>query len=120
MVNNQFHEIANLFIRTMFFEKAGDFTEDQGHVHTYDHAHFVSKGGVKVEVNGVQTDYLAPGFVYIMAGHVHKMTALYDDTVSHCIHALRSQDLSGEPLDPAIVPEGVSAFLYADPINKPG
>jgi quercetin dioxygenase-like cupin family protein len=119
MVITQYHELANLFIRTMTFEKAGDVECDGGHVHTYDHAHFLSNGSVRITVSGVPTDYHAPAMIFIAANHVHHLEALVDNTIGHCIHALRSQDLSGEPLDPAMVPAGVSALLFAVPINKP-
>lgn len=106
-MKNTFHEVANLFIRTMEFETAGEDWQDLAdHVHTYDHAHSVSAGRMRVHVNGERTDYAAPALILIRAGLHHRMEALEPGTVGHCIHALRSADMSGEPLDPAMVPAG--------------
>ena len=120
MIMSTYHELANLFIRTMAFKHAGDTEEDAGHVHTYPHAHYVSNGKIRFELDGVATDYTAPALFYVPAGVHHRLVALEDGTVGHCIHALRSQDGSGEPLDPALIPAGVSAIALADPITKFG
>lgn len=116
-MKDTFHEVANLMIRTLAFETAGEYWQDLAdHVHTYDHAHFVSRGRMRVHVNGQFTDYTAPALIYIKAGHHHRMEALEPGTVGHCIHALRSADMSGEPLDPAMVPAGVNPSAVAAPV----
>lgn len=118
MMKDTFQEVANLLIRTMEFETAGEDWQDLAdHVHSYDHAHFVSRGRMRVHVNGESTDYTAPALIYIKAGLHHRMEALEPGTVGHCIHALRSADLSGEPLDPALVPNGVLPTAVAAPIT---
>lgn len=116
MIHRTYHELANLFIVTMTFEHAGD-SFGEAEVHTFDHAHFVSNGSMRVTVNGQTTDYPKHSFIHIAAGLPHTMTAREDGTVGHCIHALRSQDGSGEPLDPALVPVGMSALEAAHPIT---
>lgn len=87
-------------------------------MHTYDHAHFVSRGRMRVHVNGRATDYTAPAMIYIKAGLHHRMEALEAGTTGHCVHALRSQDGSGEPLDPALVPAGVQPSSVAAPVTR--
>lgn len=117
-MKDTFHEIANLFIRTMEFDYAGEDWQDiSDHVHTYDHAHFVSRGSMRVHVNGQSTDYVAPAMIYIAAGLHHRMEALEPGTIGHCIHALRNKDGSGEPLDPTTVPQGVLPTAVAAPVT---
>ena len=113
MVVNRHFELANLFIRTMEFEHAGDSESYDGHAHAYDHAHFLAAGVADVMVDSVVTRYTAPAMIWIKAGVGHKLTAAAPGTMGLCIHALRSADLSGEPLDPALIPAGVSALAAA-------
>lgn len=117
-MKDTFHEIANLMIRTLQFETAGEDWQDLAdHVHSYDHAHFVSAGAMRVHVNGQSTDYKAPALILIKAGLHHRMEALEPGTIGHCIHALRSADMSGEPLDPAMVPAGALPTSVAAPVT---
>lgn len=88
--------ISNVYCRLMNFEKAGDIEE--GHTHTYDHGTLLSKGKLKVEMLEENDTIIsskifeAPTFVYINKDKKHKLTALEDDTVACCIHALRTID----------------------------
>jgi hypothetical protein len=51
--------------------------------------------------------------IYIQAGREHTITALEDETVAYCIHALRAADGTGDILDPAMIPAGVVNPLTA-------
>jgi len=99
--------VSNVFCRLMDFKKAGDI--EHGHKHTYDHATLVSTGAVRVEVsdddgNVVSTkDFVAPNMVFIHKDKYHKLTALQDNTVCSCIHAIR--DVEGEIIDPEFLIE---------------
>jgi quercetin dioxygenase-like cupin family protein len=119
MLHKTYTEAANLFIVTLMFEKAGDSMQDI-EVHTYDHVHHVARGTLRVIVNGQETVYSEGSMILIAAGERHRFEALEDGTVGHCIHALRSQDGSGELLDPALVPHGSTAIALAAPITRPG
>lgn len=96
--------ISNVFSRFMFFKQAGDV--EVGHKHHYDHATLVSSGSVRYEVLDPQNpetviasrDFTAPAFVFVHKDEVHRITALQDNTVCACIHALR--DENGQLLDP--------------------
>jgi quercetin dioxygenase-like cupin family protein len=114
MLQNKLFELANLFIRVMIFEKAGDESDYDGHVHSYDHAHFLSCGVMDVTVNGEVTRYTAPAMIWIKAGVGHKQTAAADNTIGLCIHALRSKDGSGEPVDAALIPRGVNPWDFGE------
>jgi quercetin dioxygenase-like cupin family protein len=97
--------VKNLFVKQMVFRKAGD--KEHGHAHLHDHLTLLTKGKLRVTVNGKDTDFTAPAHIYIKADVVHELTALEDDTIAHCIHALRDEDGSGDIIDPASIPDGV-------------
>lgn len=100
--------MGNVFIREMLFEKAGDFV--RGHAHSFDHVTYVPRGGVLVEQlgeairfdeHGEATDWEvrrsvekrateAHNFVLILAGTLHRLTALEDNTKCHCVYSHRS------------------------------
>jgi quercetin dioxygenase-like cupin family protein len=110
-------ELANLYVKAMVFERAGDVESYGGHMHAYDHAHFVAAGAVDVTVNGQTTRYVAPAMIWIAARTAHHMVAVEDKSIGLCIHALRSADMSGEPLDPSLIPAGSSAWDVAAPYS---
>lgn len=89
--------VSNVYTRMMHFEKAGDV--EVGHTHAYDHGTLLSSGAVLYEVldssNGNTTaskEFHAPAFIFVDKNKFHRLTALQDDTVCACIHALRTND----------------------------
>jgi quercetin dioxygenase-like cupin family protein len=98
--------VKNLFSRQMHFEKAGD--AEQGHAHSFDHLTLLAKGKLRVRINDEVTDFTAPEMIYIKAELKHELTALTDNTVAYCIHALRED--SGDILSLDMVPK--SRELY--------
>lgn len=87
--------VSNVFSRLMHFNKAGDI--EVGHTHPYDHATLVSSGSVRVDILGVSgiessREFVAPDMVFIQKNRIHQLTALEDNTVCACIHALRTVD----------------------------
>jgi hypothetical protein len=86
----------------MHFLNAGDFMP--GHTHPFDHTTLVASGSVRVTVDGKDTDFKAPHMIYVQAEKIHKITALEDNTVSFCIHALRDGDGIDDIIDPTTVP----------------
>lgn len=103
--------VSNLWVRMMHFEKAGD--RNEGHVHNFDHITLLSKGSVEVDVEGSKTTFNAPHLIYIAAGKRHFLTALEDDTVASCLHALRTGEREEDVLDPSMIPAGVTDPLQA-------
>lgn len=96
--------ISNVYSRMMHFVNKGDV--EVGHSHTYDHATLVSSGSVLYEVlnelNGVPIaakEFKAPGYIFVEKDKFHRITALEDNTVCACIHALRTID--EEIIDPS-------------------
>jgi hypothetical protein len=95
--------ISNVYTRLMHFQNAGDI--ENGHAHDFDHGTLVSSGAVLVEILDPETKKSvsqktieAPNFIFIEKDKFHRLTALADDTVCACIHALRTNDK--ELLDP--------------------
>jgi hypothetical protein len=95
--------LSNIFSRMMFFKNKGDI--ENGHKHTYDHATQISHGSVLVEVLNDDTNdvesaktFTAPSMVFINKDKIHRLTALEDNTVCSCIHAIRTID--GDLVDP--------------------
>lgn len=107
--------VANLFSRQMHFEKAGDI--EHGHTHQFDHLTLLASGALKVVVDGIESVFYAPHMIYINKDKNHELTALEDNTVAFCIHALR--DVKTEDiLDPSMVPNGVSPIAVSMPISN--
>lgn len=106
--------VANLYSRQMTFVKAGDV--EIGHKHQFDHLTLLAHGSLKVVANGKESTYKAPHMIYIHKDVIHELTALEDNTVAFCIHALRDGDGVGDILDPSMIPDGVSALQIAKPV----
>lgn len=94
--------ISNVYCRSMHFKEAGDF--EIGHCHSYDHGTLVSTGKLLVEMlrdDGSvisQKEFIGPSFIFISKLCMHRLTALEDNTVAVCIHAMR--DIEGNLLSP--------------------
>ena len=96
--------VSNVFIKQMTFVKAGDI--EQGHAHLFDHVTLLASGSLRLHALGTTTDFKAPHHIFIKAGVVHELEALEDNTVAHCIHAIR--DGSGNIVDLSMIPNGVT------------
>lgn len=81
---------GNIYIRRMHFPQAG--CTERGHSHAYDHITFLERGRIGVEVAGRQAAYEGPTAIKIVAGEIHTLVALTDDTVAYCLHALRNPE----------------------------
>jgi hypothetical protein len=97
--------VSNLWLRQMHFINAGD--QNEGHVHNFDHMTLLAKGSVEVDVENQKTVFKAPHMIYITAGKSHYLTALEDDTIAYCVHALRTGEREEDILDPSMIPDGV-------------
>lgn len=77
---------GNIFVRTQDPMKAGDVVE--GHKHNFDHVTYVSLGSFRIE-RGDEFVEVRQGElpVLIRAGVKHKLTALEDGSVYHCIYS---------------------------------
>ena len=94
------HSYGNIWVRTIEFKKKGD--KKEGHRHKFDHLHFVSRGKVKITIidkynNKTVEVHSAPSWIPVPKEMYHDIVALEDNTVGHCIQALRDED--GQVMD---------------------
>ena len=106
--------ISNVFVRQMNFKKTGN--KNNPHKHTHDHTTLLASGSVECSVNGVITIFKAPVMIYIVKGKMHHITALEDNTVAYCIHAVR--DDGGDIISPESVPAGVDIRTIGQSIQS--
>jgi hypothetical protein len=87
-------------------------TNGNGHYHKYDHISLLTKGSVRVEVEGHESQvFTAPTFIVIRKNKKHKFTALEPETIYFCVFALR--DLDGQ----VITDEDVLFGAKHDPLS---
>lgn len=94
--------VSNIFSKQMHFLKAGD--AEEGHAHSFDHTTLLASGRLRLRALGTDTDFTAPQHIFIKAGVQHELTALEDNTVAYCIHALRDPDNPEKIIDPESLP----------------
>lgn len=96
---------SNVYIEQLVFEKKGDC--NVGHEHTFDHQTLLASGALEADVNGKISFFKAPHIIFIKSGVSHTFTALEDNTVAYCVHALRKGEAIDDIIDPVDVPQGV-------------
>lgn len=97
-MENKVSVVANVWIKQMEFQFAGDKME--GHKHTFDHQTLLAYGKFKVTVNGIEHVYDAPTILCIKAGYKHEITCLSEKGVGYCIHPLRDGERVDDIVDP--------------------
>lgn len=103
---NKMSAAANLWIRQMYFENAGD--KNEPHEHTFDHMTLLAHGSIKVTVDSVSTEFKAPHIIWVAKGKKHYIEALEAGTVAYCVHALKNKESAdSEILSPEQIPNGV-------------
>ena len=111
--------VSNIWSRQMHFEKSGDI--EPGHSHKFDHLTLLTNGKLQVDVDGKKTIFTSPHMIYISKSKMHELTALEDNTIAFCIHALREYGGNGDIIDPSMVPDGVTpenpGCAFADRFN---
>ena len=88
----------NVYVKKMIFPKGGNFY--RGHHHNYDHVTLVAAGRVSVVFEAVpevgldaEEKQYNGGSLFVTRGfRQHKITALEDNTIVCCIHAIRDKD----------------------------
>ena len=102
--------VHNVWARQMHFIKAGD--HETQHTHQFDHLTLLAKGSLDVSTNGANTVFTAPHMIFISKDSIHSMTALEDNTVAYCIHALINSGENLKVVDdlvtPDMVPNGIT------------
>lgn len=96
MTGHELGFFGNIWVRQNILEKAGETFG--GHKHEFDHVSLLTKGKVRVEVDGhVAKEFEAPTFIVIKKDYEHNFIALEDDVNWYCVFALR--DLDGEVVE---------------------
>lgn len=106
MFNNLYTDIKivdNVFVKIHHFVRVGD--THQGHAHTFDHITLLSSGSVKMVHDNGEQEYKAPHLIVTPKGVTHKFTALEENTVFCCIHAIRDGDGVDDVASPDITTE---------------
>jgi len=70
--------------------KSGDIIK--GHAHTFDHITLLSSGSVLMEHDNGSNTFKAPQLIVTPKGITHKFTALEDNVLICCVHAIRDGD----------------------------
>jgi quercetin dioxygenase-like cupin family protein len=87
---------GNVFIREGRLDLGNKM---EGHEHNFDHVTYIAKGSAKVQKLDASDNVVSEvtksasqgqNWVLILAGVRHRITALEDGTVYHCIYAHRS------------------------------
>lgn len=107
--------VANVYIRQMNFKNTGNTNNPHRHVH--DHTTLLASGSVTCSVDGVATTFKAPLMIYIAKDKLHFFTALEDNTVAYCIHAIRHEGEDNDIISPESVPDGVDIRALGQPIQ---
>lgn len=88
---------GNIYIREMALAKAGDIIN--GHTHNFDHTTYVVRGSVLVESlnadgtvkqSAIKRAQDGHNWVLIKAGVKHRITALEDSCMAHCVYSHRT------------------------------
>ena len=88
---------GNIFIREMRFAKKGDVVD--GHSHNFDHTTYCVRGGLLVEKLDKAGEAIASAevqaaegmnWILILANVAHRITALEDGSLGHCVYAHRT------------------------------
>lgn len=106
MSNNPYTDIKivdNVFVKMHHFVRVGD--THQGHAHTFDHITLLSSGSVKMVHDNGEQEYKAPHLIVTPKGVKHQFTALEENTVFCCVHAIRDGDGVDDIASPDITPE---------------
>lgn len=89
--------LGNVLAREMHFAKEGAVVE--GHTHNFDHVTYIVRGALRIETldaagevaqSVVKRATDGRNFVLIKANVCHRLTALEDDCMGHCIYAHRT------------------------------
>jgi quercetin dioxygenase-like cupin family protein len=88
---------GNIFVRQMAFESAGDVVE--GHEHNFGHTTYVPRGSLRFELLDKENNVIKTvdkratdghNWVLIKEGARHRITALENNSMGHCIYSHRN------------------------------
>lgn len=76
-----------------------------GHAHVFDHITLLAAGKVLMKHDSGEQEFIAPHLIVTPKGVKHQFTALSNDTVFCCVHAIRDGDGVDDVVAPNVTPE---------------
>ena len=108
--------VDNVFVKMHQFLKTGDTHE--GHAHEFDHITLLARGSENMVHSNGENTYTAPHLIVTPKGTAHQFTALEDNTVFCCIHAIRDGDELDSVASQDITPEQAFELLTQYPLRS--
>lgn len=102
-MKNTTYIAGGVFAKEWRAEKIGAYIEQ--HQHTFDHLSYLASGCVEVEVEGKKDTFIGPTGIRIAAGKSHKVTALTNDVLWLCIHAIPDEMRDATLIEKALISE---------------
>ena len=116
MENSQVLLVDNVFVKMMHMPKSGDIIK--GHAHTFDHITLLSSGSVLMEHDNGSNTFKAPQLIVTPKGIRHKFTALEDNVLICCVHAVRDGDDVDDIAPQSINASHAKALIAKFPITQ--
>ena len=93
--------VDNVFVKMIKLARLGDI--HPGHAHVFDHITLLATGSVLMKHDRGQQQFTAPHLIVTPKGIVHEFSALEDNTLLCCIHAIRDgnsvDDIAPQDID---------------------
>lgn len=107
--------VDNIFVKMHFLAKAGDVYD--GHSHVFDHISILSSGSVSMTYRDTSRSFKAPHLIVVPKGIEHQFTALEDNTMFCCIHAIREGDEVYDVVKQDVSPQKAFDLLTKYPLH---
>jgi len=79
--------VDNVFVKMMHLKAIGDV--HAGHAHEFDHITLLATGSVKMKHDNGEQEFTAPQLIVTPKGITHEFSAITNDVLLCCIHAIR-------------------------------
>ena len=93
----------NVFVKMYQFKEAG--ATHYGHSHVFDHITLLAHGSLLMKHDNGEASFAAPHLIVTPKGVNHQFTALEDNTVFCCVHAIREGSEVDDVASQDITPE---------------
>ena len=108
--------VDNVFVKMYKFLQNGD--THSGHAHVFDHITLLATGSVNMSHDNGEIIYNAPYLIVTPKGVKHQFTALEENTVICCVHAIRDGDTVDSVASQDISPEEAFDLLTQYNLTK--
>lgn len=108
--------VDNVFVKLHNLINTGDIVE--GHTHNFNHITLLASGKVLMKYDSGEQEFVAPHLIVTTKGKTHQFTALENNTVLCCIHAIRNGDDITDIAAPDLTPEQTYELLKNYPLTQ--